>query len=81
MPQVDINDQLREQILEEAKSRIPTPPASDEVTASSLALELGCTQRQARDVLADLVEEGVATVRTNGIENNCNCKVYKMEIK
>ena len=77
MPQVAINDQLREQIIAEARSRIPTPPNDSEVTARMLVEEPGCTAKQARLILADMVEDGVATVRTNGVENGKTCKVYK----
>ena len=72
----DIND-LRQKILEEARSRIPIPPAEDEVTAGILAEREGITAKQARIILRDMVEDGVATVRDNGLVNGKTCKVYK----
>ena len=68
----DISD-LRQKILEEARSRIATPPADDEITASMLADDLDCSERQARVILQDLVDEGKATVRDNGL---MGAKVY-----
>ena len=79
MPKISLNDQLREQILEEARSRIPVPPSDDEITAKGFAEDSGCTPQQARSILADMVEDGVATVRTNGVENGKTCKVYRYE--
>ena len=69
----DISD-LRQKILEEERSRVATPPAEDEVTASILADDLDCSPRQARIILQDLVNEGKATVRDNGLAGS---KVYK----
>ena len=72
----DISE-LRQKILEEARSRIPTSPNDDEITANGLAETEGCTSAQARLILADMVEDGIASVRTNGVENGKACKVYK----
>ena len=76
MPKISLNDQLREQILEEARSRIPTPPGEGEITSRMLAEDTGCTPAQARLILSDMVEDGVASVRINGVENGKTCKVY-----
>ena len=77
MPRIPLDDKLREQILAEAKSRIPLSPGEGEITANGLAAELNCTAKQARSILADMVEDGIVTVRTNGVENGKSCKVYK----
>ena len=68
---------LREKILSEARSRIPLPPQEDEITANMMSEAEGCTQAQARSILKDMVEEGVAIVRYNGLEGGKTCKVYK----
>ncbi len=81
MPELKDSDKLRQQILEEARSRIPTPPSEDEITARGLAESEGCTSAQARLILADMVEDGVATVRDNGVENGKACKVYKYLVR
>jgi predicted ArsR family transcriptional regulator len=72
----DIGD-LREKILSEARSRIPLPPQEDEITANMMAEAEGCTAKQARSILKDMEEEGVVTVRYNGLEGGKTCKVYK----
>ena len=69
--------ELRQRIIEEAKSRVPQPPDKDEVTPTMLANDIGYTPAQARIILADMVEDGIAEVRTNGVENGKACKVYK----
>lgn len=77
MPELTDDKNLRSAILAEARSRIPRPPEEDEMTANQLAREEGCTAAQARTILRDMVEEGRATVRANGIEGGKTCKVYK----
>jgi len=77
MPELTDSNELRQKILEEAKSRIPQPPGEDEVTARMLMDAEGCTWQRARDTLQDMVEEGLATVRDNGVQNGKTCKVYK----
>ena len=74
MTEVAISGKLRERIIEEARSRIATPPAEDEITTNMMAEELGCSKRQAGTILQNMVEEGRATVRNNGISG---CNVYK----
>jgi len=78
MPELTDSLELRQSILEEVKSRVPVPPGEDEVTANSVAQEIDCTAKQARSILADMVEDGVAEVRLNGVENGKACKVYKI---
>lgn len=77
MPELTDSNDLRQRILEEAKSRIPRPPTEDEVTARMLMDTEGCTWQRARDTLADMEAEGIVTVRNNGVENGKSCKVYK----
>ena len=74
MPKLTDTNELRQRIIAEARTRIATPPAEDEITTTILAKELDCSKRQARIILNDMVEEGTATVRDNGIGG---CKVYK----
>ena len=69
----DIND-LRSQFFEEARSQRQTPPGEDEVTAAILAKELECSAPAARRLLAKMVKDGLATMRTNGPKNS---NVYK----
>jgi len=76
MPKVNISDNLREQIVEEAKKRVATPPDKDEITATMLAKEISSSNRQARIILNDMVEDGLATMRENGVGG---CKVYKIK--
>lgn len=71
----DISD-LRSQLIEEAKTRIPVPMGEDEVTSTMLGEELGCNTRTAYDILEDMVDDGQATVRRNGPRGR---KVYKMK--
>ncbi len=73
MPELTDDSELRQRIIAEARTRIATPPAEDEITASMLAKELNCTRRQAHLVLTGMVEEGTATVRDNGTHGS---KVY-----
>lgn len=58
----DISD-LREQLIEEARSRISEPVGKDEITSTALAEELGCSTRAAYDILEGMVNDGRATVR------------------
>jgi len=69
----DISD-LRLRLIEEARSRIPVPCGEDEITSVMLAEDIGCTKRQAHDILVKMVEEGKATVRKNGPDSQ---NVYK----
>ena len=71
----DISD-LRSQLIEEAKSRMPTPAGKDESTANLLAEDMGCTRRIAATILMEMVEDGAATVRKNGPNGQ---HVYKMK--
>lgn len=75
--EIAIDGKLRERLLEEASKRIPRPPAEDEVTASMLAEKADINVKQARIILRDMVEDEVATVRTNGLVNGKTCKVYR----
>ena len=77
MPELTDPLDLKQKILQEAQSRIPQPPGEDEITANMLAGETGCTKKQARSILNDMVEDGVATVRENGVENGKTCKCYR----
>ena len=72
----DISD-LRQRIMSEARSRIPVPPAEDEVTANMLAKEEGCTRQQAMRILKSMLEDEMVAVRENGIEDGKMCKVYR----
>ena len=65
---------LRERIIAEAREQLPLPPTADEITSAILAKELNCSKRQAYNILQNMVEEGKATVRDNGI---AGCKVYR----
>lgn len=74
MPELTDPLDLKQKILQEARSRIPVPMGEDEVTSTMLAEELGCNTRTAYDILEGMVDEGKATVRRNG---NRGRKVYK----
>ena len=83
MPELKDSSELRQRLIEEARTRVATPPSEDEMTASILAEELStpekqCSKRKARIILQEMVEEGLATVRDNGIGG---CKVYRLEDK
>jgi MarR-like DNA-binding transcriptional regulator SgrR of sgrS sRNA len=78
MPELTDSNELRQRIIAEARTRIATPPAEDEITTNMLAEELDCSKRQARIILQDMVEEGKATVRDNGIGG---CLVFRLEEK
>jgi len=80
MPELTDSNELTQRILEEVKSRIPVPPGEGEVTANSVAQDIGCSAKQARTILADMVEDGSAEVRTNGVENGKACKVYRISV-
>lgn len=71
----DISD-LRSQLVEEAKSRLPFPAREDEVTTKSLAEDLGISRRKAALILTEMVEDGTVTVRNTG---GCGRLVYKMK--
>ena len=70
----DISD-LRSELVEEARSRLPTPAGKDEITSGMLAEDIGCSTKQAYVILAGMVEDGKATVRKNGPHGQY---VYKM---
>ena len=69
----DISE-LRSQIIEEARAKLPKPPGEDEITAAMLGKELGCSASKASYLLEGMVAEGKATVRTNGLRKSY---VYK----
>jgi len=71
----DISD-LRSQLIEEARGRLPTPVDKDEITSDMLAEDIGCEDRQARKILSDMVKDGKATMRKNGPGGR---NVYKMK--
>jgi len=71
----DISD-LRSQLIEEARGRLPTPVDKDEITTDMLAEDIGCEDRQARKILSDMVKDGKATMRKNGPSGR---NVYKMK--
>lgn len=72
----DINE-LRAKIIEEARSRIPIPAGEDEITSSMFAKEEGCTRRKAGEILNRMAEEGILSVRKNGVRNGKTCNVYR----
>ena len=79
MPELTDPIDLKQKIYTEARSRVPVPPGEDEITSNMLAKETGCTVKQARTILADMAEDGIITVRMNGVENGKTCKIYRYE--
>jgi len=69
----DISD-LRNGIIEEARSRMTRSAEKDEITSEMLSKELGCSIKKAYYILNRMVEDGKATVRHSG-PNRTN--VYK----
>ena len=77
MPELTDSNDLKQKILDEARSRILVTPGEDEYTTNTLSKDMGCNWQQADKILKSMLEEGLVTIRENGIEIGRACNVYK----